>query len=331
MINQRLFDHYGIDTKKDLNIHKRCSRPFDTVLIDKMGSCYACECTAWLPQSMGNLHTKSLSDILKSVMAGQLRDSISDGSYRYCNQKQCMYLLDLSRVPWENETPEQALKEIRLAIDDSCNLACPSCRTQRVFIKKGKMMTMRLALMDRVVEYIRGHRGPLNIHIGSDGDPFASLVYRYFMRNVPTQHNLSYTFQTNGLLVKQMYGRVTHIFDRLKTLNLSIDGATAETYELLRKGGQWEKIKENMQFIKDIKHKHGFNFHMHMVVQKDNWREMPHMLALARYYNADIVYFNPVQDWNTSPNFDNMRAPEESDEFKKVLEQIKMDPIANAW
>ena len=128
-----------------------------------------------------------------------------------------------------------------------------------------------------------------------------------------------------------MYGRVTHIFDRLKTLNLSIDGATAETYELLRKGGQWEKIKENMQFIKDIKHKHGFNFHMHMVVQKDNWREMPHMLALARYYNADIVYFNPVQDWNTSPNFDNMRAPEESDEFKKVLEQIKMDPIANAW
>ena len=35
MINQRLFDHYDIDTGKDLHIHTRCPRPFDTVLIDK--------------------------------------------------------------------------------------------------------------------------------------------------------------------------------------------------------------------------------------------------------------------------------------------------------
>ena len=38
MINKRLFEHYGIDTNKDLNIRKRCPRPFDTVLIDKQGS-----------------------------------------------------------------------------------------------------------------------------------------------------------------------------------------------------------------------------------------------------------------------------------------------------
>ncbi len=42
MINKRLFDHYGIDTNKDLKIKSVCGRPYDTVLIDKQGSCYAC-------------------------------------------------------------------------------------------------------------------------------------------------------------------------------------------------------------------------------------------------------------------------------------------------
>ena len=41
MINSRLFERYNINTSKDLGIQKICSRPFDTVLIDKMGSCYA--------------------------------------------------------------------------------------------------------------------------------------------------------------------------------------------------------------------------------------------------------------------------------------------------
>jgi len=330
-INQRLFDHYGIDTSKDLGIGKFCTRPFDTLLIDKEGSCYACECTAWLPQSIGNLRVRSLSDILESSTAQQIRDSIVDGSYRYCNDGQCMYLKDLSRVPWSSEIPSNHLKEIRLAIDDSCNLACPSCRARPIFIKGGKTLTMRLRLIDKVIEFINHSNNQLNIHIGSDGDPFASLVYRYFMRKVPDKSTLSYTFQTNGLLVKQMYGRVTHIFDKLKTLNLSIDGATEGTYELLRKGGRWNKVKENMQFIKEIKQKHGFLFHMHMVVQKNNWREMPDMLGLARHYNADMVYFNPVQDWNTSPCFDSMKAPVELDEFKHLLEQVKSDAIANAW
>ena len=60
MINQRLFERYQIDTNKNLQIPKVCGRPFDTLLIDKLGSCYACECTAWLPQSVGNIQIQSL-------------------------------------------------------------------------------------------------------------------------------------------------------------------------------------------------------------------------------------------------------------------------------
>ena len=93
MINQRLFDWHGIDTKKNLGLKTFCPRPYDTVLIDKMGSCYLCECTSWLPQSVGNLHIQSLGDILNSKLAWKLRGSIANGSYRYCNTQRCSYFL----------------------------------------------------------------------------------------------------------------------------------------------------------------------------------------------------------------------------------------------
>ena len=92
MINKRLFEHYGIDTNKDLQINKSCARPFDTVLIDKMGSCYACECTSWLPQSIGNLQIKDMDEILEGSMRDHLQSAITDGSYRYCNEHQCSYI-----------------------------------------------------------------------------------------------------------------------------------------------------------------------------------------------------------------------------------------------
>ena len=131
-INKRLFDWHGIDTDKNLGLATFCPRPYDTVLIDKMGSCYLCECASWLPQSVGNLHIQSLENILTSSMAGELQNSIADGSYRYCNNKQCSWLVGKDFELFEKENPNYRIKNIRLAIDDSCNLSCPSCRTHQI-------------------------------------------------------------------------------------------------------------------------------------------------------------------------------------------------------
>ena len=67
MINKRLFNRYNIDITKNLQIKNVCSRPYDTILVDKMGSCYACECQSWLPQSVGNLQIQSLKDIIDTL------------------------------------------------------------------------------------------------------------------------------------------------------------------------------------------------------------------------------------------------------------------------
>ena len=326
MINQRLFDHYGIDTGKDLQIQGRCPRPFDTVLIDKQGSCYACECQSWLPQSIGNLQLKSLDEILQSPVSTQLQESIRDGSYRYCNNNQCSYILDkrsIGNVPWGASNPERKIKHIRLAIDDSCNLSCPSCRTKQIFERNKVRLQRKYTMSDKIIEYVKSTSHNVNIHVGSDGDPFASLVYRYFIKKTKDLPNVRFTIQTNGLLIKKMYQRHTGMFEKLDVLNVSIDGATKQTYEKLRRGGSFEAIVNNLMAVRELKRRHNFEFILHFVVQKQNYLELEIMAELAESCGADRLWFNRITNWNTFSDFAHEDVLDiRNDEYEKCMDAI---------
>jgi wyosine [tRNA(Phe)-imidazoG37] synthetase (radical SAM superfamily) len=299
MINQRLFDHYGIDTTKNLKIKNRCPRPYDTILVDKQGSCYACECTSWLPQSVGNLQLKSLDEIINSKMQQHLQSSIADSTYRFCNEHQCSYIKAGTVL---HDHPEH-IQHLRLAIDDSCNLQCPSCRKGMIFHKEGSAYNLRIKLADKINSWLARYEHPIQVHIGSDGDPFASHVYRHFMEHTPKRDNIKYSILTNGLMFKEFNRKIPHVIDNLHELGVSIDGASKDTYEKLRMGGKWDKINENLEYISELKHKHQFRFTLYFVVQKDNYHEMEDIVSLGEKYNADRVWLSRIQDWNTWGNF----------------------------
>ena len=298
-INQRLFDHYGIDTTKDLKIGKKCPRPFDTILIDKQGSCYACECQSWLPQSLGNLQVKALEEIMDSEMHQHLQSSITDGTYRYCNEHQCSYIKSGAVL---NDRPKH-IKHLRLAIDDSCNLKCPSCRKSMIFHKEGSAYDLGIKLADKINVWLQRYEHGIQVHIGSDGDPFASHVYRHFMEQTPQRDNIKYSILTNALMFKEFHTRVPNVINNLVELGVSIDGATKETYEKLRLGGKWAKINENLECIAGLKQKHEFKFVLHFVVQKDNYHEMESIIDLGEQYGADRVWLNKIEDWGTIDDF----------------------------
>ena len=317
-INQRLFDHYGIDTSKDLKIKKTCARPFDTLLIDKQGSCYACECTSWLPQSVGNLRLTELSEIMKSSMRRTLQESVSDGTYRYCNQRQCSYIRDEAIA---HGTPESHIKNLRLAIDNSCNLRCPSCRKDMIFHKAGSAYDLGIQLADKINDWLHSYKHLIRVHIGSDGDPFASHIYRHFMTHTPKRDNIDYSILTNALMFQEFHIRVPHIVANLKTLGVSMDGSCKETYEKLRLGGKWDKILEGLECIRVVKNKYRFTFDLHMVVQQDNYREIEQMVELCRRYEVDRLYLNRIQNWQTGIDFRKQTFTSDP-EFIKLISQL---------
>ncbi len=325
MINQRLFDWYKIDTNKNLKIKGFCPRPSDTILIDKNGSCYACECQSWLPQSIGNLQIKSLEEIINSDMHKRLQNSIADKTYRYCNENQCPYIK--WDGPWEESVPATTIKHLRLAIDESCNLRCPSCRKGLIFHKEGSAYNLGIKLADKINEWLYNYKQPIQVHIGSDGDPFASHVYRHFMDQTPERDNIKYSILTNALMFEDFHTRIPYVIRNLQELGVSIDGASKETYEKLRLGGNWEKINQNLKCISELKKKHNFRFILHFVVQKENYHEMEEIINLGKQYGADRVWLNKLENWNTFNNFaeENVVDPmhKEHEKYQSMLENIK--------
>ena len=300
MINQRLFTHYNIDTKKDLKISNRCPRPYDTILIDKQGSCFACECQSWLPQSVGNLQVRTLDEIINhSDMRKMLQGTIDDGTYRFCNEHQCSYIRSNGVL---DDKPKR-IEHLRLAIDESCNLRCPSCRKKMIFHKDGSAYRLGIRLADSINDWLHTYQHPVQVHIGSDGDPFASQVYRHFMAQTPERDNIKYSILTNGLMFKEFHTRVPNVIRNLNELGVSIDGATKHTYEKLRLGGKWDKVLEALECMAEQKHKHGFRFILHYVVQKDNFHEMQEIIDLGEQFNADRVWLNRIEDWGTMDDF----------------------------
>ena len=328
MINQRLFDHYKIDTKKNLQIKNICPRPYDTILIDKNGSCYACECQSWLPQSIGNLQIKDLSEITGSEIHNLLRESVSDGTYRYCNEHQCSYIKSGAVL---NDNTNK-LRHLRLAIDDSCNLRCPSCRKGLIFHKNGSAFRLGIKLANKINNFLQQGLNydlfptPITVHIGSDGDPFASHVYRHFMEQTPKSKMIRYSILTNALMFEDFHTKVPHIIDNLDELGVSIDGASKETYEKLRLGGKWDNIHRNLKCIANLKQKHNFRFILHFVVQKDNYHEMEKIIDLGEQYGADRVWLNKIENWNTFEDWDeqNLFVPTHPDniDYNLYLNQV---------
>ena len=322
--NTRLFDHYGIDTTKNLNIQNNCPRPFDTILIDKNGSCYACECTSWLPQSIGNLQIHSLEEIVDSKMHKHLQSSMTDGTYRFCNEHQCPYVISNTV---EHITGGTNIKHLRLAIDDSCNLRCPSCRKSLIFHKDGSAYRLGIRLADKINDWLYTYNKPIQVHIGSDGDPLASHVYRHFMEHTPERDNIKYSILTNGLMFEDFHTKVPYVINNLQELGVSIDGASKETYEKLRLGGKWDSINRNLEYIANLKQKYGFKFILHFVVQKNNYQEMEKIVDLGEKYNADHVWLNKLENWNTFNNFaeENVIDPthKEHAHYQKMLGGLK--------
>ena len=316
MIDKRQFEFYNINTEKNLRIDSVCSRPFDTLLIDKQGSCYACECTAWLPQSVGNIHLQSMEEILGSAKRKHLQQSVSNGRYNYCNSKLCGYI---KRGVMACEARDTF--NIRLAVDDSCNLSCPSCRPERIFVSRGSKLSKKKKWLDKIIDWIVSQSRHIRVTIGSDGDPFASLIYRYFMTRMQMlkPHNVTFNLQTNGLLLSKMYHRHEYIFNNLEVLNISVDGATRETYEKLRRGGSWTQIQHNLRFISSRTRR--YDVALHMVVQQSNWREMLMMYKWHQHLAFNEMHFSLIQDWNTGANLDTQFTKEP--EYKKAFEYLR--------
>ena len=148
-----------VGTDRNVLAERFCAVPFARADVHQGGEVAMC-CTHWLPTNIGNVFNDTAENIINSTMAKDIRRSVVDGSFKYCSHTDCEVIAN-DKLPFKRDYASKAFDDeyyhidhqmlsdafalkafeipnvsyLLFCLDRSCNLSCPSCRTDVIMVK----------------------------------------------------------------------------------------------------------------------------------------------------------------------------------------------------
>jgi len=289
-----------------------CSNPFTTLEIhDNVG--FVC-CPSWLPNKI-ELNDTSLKDVYNSEPVVDIRNSILDGSFKYCNKELCPHLSRLlnygvtsgpihlkSNSKYTTPIIEPTTPTtILMNFDRTCNYKCPSCRVDLI-VESSKGIERIEKTIEEIDTFYSANVKTL--YITGTGDPFVSVSFRNYLRNFNPKKYPKLTsihFHTNASMwTKEMWDSMTNVHKYVTSCEISIDAGTQNTYEnKTRLGGKWDTLINNLKFISTIDTLKSVK--TSFVVQDSNYMEMEtfYNLMYSIFGKKVNVFFGKIINWGT--------------------------------
>ena len=205
----------------------------------------------------------------------------------------------------------------------ACNARCTMCTVNEWKDKNNKMSDK---LFSKVAEEMKNYCGWINsVCLSRNGEPLLDKNLIYKIQTLKSYGIRDITFSTNASLLSK-HKSIELIESGLDDIRFSIDGATKETFESIRRGLNFEEVVENcLRFIK-LRDERGQKprVRVRMVLQKGNlpeessWKEF----WKARVSKNDIVYSKAMGSWGNQLPFYNR---------DKNSEKYSYTPCISPW
>lgn len=177
---------------------------------------------------------------------------------------------------------------IRMDTINLCNLRCKMCYYSLDYKRKKEQMDLPLfrKIADEIFPKTRF------LYLSCATEPLMNRQFSDFVR-VSGEYKVPFTsFCTNGQLLTEKV--VQACMDaNISEIIFSIDGATAETYEAIRRGGKWDRLCNNLELLATMKrkaHKQKPALRMNFTCMQTNIEELPAMIDFARDYSAESLH-----------------------------------------
>lgn len=294
----------------------RCLVPFQVMQFGTWGFVRSC-CPSWTKVGpIGNLAVDNdIMAIWNSPRIQKIRKAVLEGRLEsVCHMNFCPHAVtnrvidlddaigaagdenlrkNLEQVKAGKTELETGPLYINLSDTGDCNLKCKMCRSNDAFYKNDKSLNRRL--FDDVLPTILPTASYMTLT--GNGDPFFRRDTREFMQSKTIAEkypHLQLQIITNAqLFTDGMWEKVKH--NRFSSISVSVDAATASTYEYVRKGGSWERLTENLKRISALRRQNVFSeFHLSFLVLRSNCGEIRDFARLALDLKCDSVIFQKV-------------------------------------
>ena len=298
-----------------------CTNPFEYLEIHGKDRAFMC-CPSWLPIK---LNMDNIAKEWNSPKVIKARKSALEGHYAECTEH-CPLLKQRGRNhPCEGERNLYSLgpSRIKFCFDRECNLYCTSCRPALEVCTPQQRLENK-AILEKLENQFKDT--VTRVDLSGSGDPFFSKTLREWLETVSTEKfpKLNYIhLHTNGLLwTPKMWEKIKNAVPFIKSAEISIDAATKETYEKIRRGGKWETLQENLKFIDTL----GLNYiTLSFVVQEGNYTEIEafYDMCASNFKNTNFsVRYAQILDWGV-PNFRKLNCFTDREKVKVIEEQVR--------
>jgi MoaA/NifB/PqqE/SkfB family radical SAM enzyme len=183
---------------------------------------------------------------------------------------------------------------VHLSLTNACNFLCTICPSMRED-KKYARPKMPKGLLDKVLEEVLPFTSTMILGGNSLGEV---TTHKEFTRFLDAGFNddgrMKMRLTTNGYRLGELAGDVA---EKFSFVSVSFDGATASTYEAIRKY-PYEKITGNIRKLTSERSKRAsaLKVGLGMTLLYDNLHELPALVELAADMGVDMVagsYFIP--------------------------------------
>ena len=161
-------------------------------------------------------------------------------------------------------TPDQLFDEVslefprRLHIEptNACNLNCSMCPRS---ISHRNVGYMNFRIFKKIIDECKNYRQMRTIDLQKDGEPLLHPELFDFIKYAKAANVCEVLrFGTNGVLLSSDVSQ--KLIDLgLDMITISLDGATAATYEKIRRNSDYEKVKNNILGLMEAKRKSASN------------------------------------------------------------------------
>jgi MoaA/NifB/PqqE/SkfB family radical SAM enzyme len=289
-----------------------CTVPFKALEIHN-NEYFLC-CPSWLTTSFKR-EDYPLNEIWNSPKVQEVRESILDGSYKYCNKQLCPFLsklitYEIVGAPFEKKDSNQhnltklnsiTPEILMLNFDRTCNYKCPSCRVDLIVEDSNGIKRV-----EKTIEEINTHYSAnvKTLYITGSGDPFVSVAFRNYLRTFDQKKYpklKTIHFHTNASMwTKEMWDSMPNVHKYVTSCEISIDAGIKDTYEnKTRIGGNWNNLIKNLNFINTIPTLNSIK--TSFVVQDSNYMEMEifYKLIYSIFGNKAKIFFGKITNWGT--------------------------------
>ncbi|QGU95579.1 radical SAM protein [Clostridium bovifaecis] len=184
-----------------------------------------------------------------------------------------------------------SLGKIYIEPTSKCNLSCHTC-VRRTW--KEPMGNMDLHLFDALIEQLKDFKSLHSVMFGGFGEPTFHKDILYMIAKIKSL-GVNVEMVTNGTLLDETLLKGL-IENGLDTLWVSFDGTSADRFEDIREGANFNAIVKNLKNLKslNLESAHKVKVGIAFVVMKNNINELKNMDKLIYQIDASKVSISNV-------------------------------------